>query len=219
MQHEDENIKTTQTGGRSRDADRSQQEILVAASREFSEHGLGGARIDRIAELAGINKKLIYYYFKSKDALFTAVLEATYANIRRAEGALHLTDVPPAEAIRRLTAFTWNYYVEHPEFLTLLNSENLHRARHLQVSPRVQDTNTPLIGTLAKILEQGRIDGIFRGGVDPLQLYISIASLSYFYLSNNATSTVFNRDLMTPRALGERLSHIQEVILGYLLRA
>jgi AcrR family transcriptional regulator len=204
---------------RGRDADRSRDAILAAARDEFAEHGLGGARVERIAERAALNKRLIYYYFENKDSLFSAVLEDTYLNIREAEKRLHLTDLTPADAVRKLTEFTWSYYLEHPEFLTLLNSENLHRARHLDGSARVRELNSPLVQTLAEILERGRRDGSFRGGVDPVQLYISIAGLSYFYLSNNHTlSAIFGRNLMAPKARSERLSHICDVILGYVLR-
>jgi AcrR family transcriptional regulator len=204
---------------RQRDADRSRQGLLAAARDEFAEHGLGGARVERIAERAALNKRLIYYYFENKDSLFSAVLEDTYLNIREAEKRLHLTDLTPADAVRKLTEFTWTYYLEHPEFLTLLNSENLHRARHLDGSARVRELNSPLVQTLAEILERGRRDGSFRGGVDPVQLYISIAGLSYFYLSNNHTlSAIFGRNLMSPKARSERLSHICDVILGYVLR-
>jgi AcrR family transcriptional regulator len=204
---------------RPRDADRSQQAILDAARDEFAQRGLGGARMDSIAERAGINKRLIYYYFGSKDDLFLAVLEDTYLHIREAEKQLHLTDLPPAEAVRRLTVFTWNYYLDNPQFLTLLNSENLHRASHLERSARVRELNSPLIRTLGEILERGRVEGVFRGGVDAVQLYISIAGLSYFYLSNNHTlSAIFGRNLMSPKALNERLSHVCDVILGYVMR-
>ena len=204
---------------RSRDADRSQLAILAAARDEFSRYGFAGARVDRIAENAQLNKRLIYYYFTSKDELFLAVLERTYADIRDAERALHLTDLEPAKAIRRLTEFTWEYYIAHPEFITLLNSENLHQARHLSQSARIREMNSPLIQTLGEILERGRADGVFRGGIDPVQLYISIASLSYFYLSNHHTlSAIFGRDLMAAKAHSERLSHICDVVLGYVLR-
>ena len=107
---------------RTRDADRTQHAILRAAMDEFSDKGLGGARIDAIAERAGVNKRLIYYYFGNKEALFLAVLERTYADIREAEAALHLEAVAPDEAIRKLVAFTWHHYLEHPEFITLLSS-------------------------------------------------------------------------------------------------
>lgn len=201
-----------------RDAKRSQGIILAAARDEFAEHGLGGARMDRIAERAKLNKRLIYYYFTSKDDLFLAVLEGTYADIRAAEMQLHLTDLAPAQAIRRLTEFTWNYCLQHPEFITLLNTANLHQARHLTKSERVREMNSPLIQTLGEILERGRIGGVFRGGIDPMQLYISIAGLAYFYLSNNYTlSAIFGCNLMTAKAHSERLSHMCDVILGYVL--
>ncbi len=207
------------TEERLRDADRSQNTILAAARGEFAEYGLGGARIDRIAERAGLNKRLIYYYFEDKEKLFRAVLEQAYQQIRTAERELHLLDLKPADAIRRLVEFTWNYYLEHPEFLTLLNSANLHKARHLEGAPEVRELNSPLVDMLAEIVERGRRDGSFRGGIDPVQLYVSIAGLSYFYLSNNHTlSAIFGRDLMAPKALQERVSHICDVTLGYVLR-
>ena len=204
---------------RLRDADRSQQAILDAAREEFALLGLAGARVDSIAERAGLNKRLIYYYFSSKDDLFLAVLEGAYANIREAEKELHLLDLQPAEAVRRLMEFTWNYYLEHPEFITLLNSANLHQARHLEKSKRVREMNSPVIQTLGDILERGRKEGVFRGGVDPVHLYISIAGIAYFYLSNNYTlSAIFGRNLMTRKARSERLSHMCDVILGYVLK-
>jgi len=214
-----DNKKKTTPEPRARDADRSQQIILEAARHEFSRHGLAGARVDQIAERAGVNKRLIYYYYGSKDDLFLAVLEAAYLHIREAEQKLHLRELPPAQAIRRLTEFTWDYYIANPEFLTLLNSENLHAGSHLAKSGRVREMNSPLIETLAEILERGRASGLFRGGIDALQLYVSIAGMAYFYLSNKHTlSAVFGRDLMTPKAQHERLSHMCEVVLGYVLR-
>lgn len=204
---------------RLRDADRSQATILAAARDEFAEHGLGGARMDRIALRAGLNKRLIYYYFEDKERLFQAVLEQAYGHIRQEEQGLKLLELKPADAVRRLVEFTWNYYLAHPEFLTLLNSANLHRARHLDASQQVRETNSPLIVTLGEVLERGRKDGSLRGGIDPLQLYVSIAGLAYFYLSNNYTlSAIFGRDLMARKAKNERLSHMCDVILGYILR-
>lgn len=204
---------------RQRDADRSQSTILAAARDEFADHGLGGARMERIAERAGVNKRLIYYYFEDKDRLFQAVLEQAYRQIREQERQLNLLALKPADAVRRLVEFTWDYYLAHPEFLSLLNSENLQGARHLENSRRAREMNSPLIATLGEILERGRKEGSFRGGIDPLQLYVSIAGLAYFYLSNHYTlSAIFGRDLMTAKARNERLTHMCDVILGYVLR-
>src|SRR5215216_2934340 len=192
---------------RSRDANRSQLAILTSARDEFAQRGLAGARMDSIAARAGLNKRLIYYYFGSKDDLFLAVLERTYADIRDAEQQLHLDAVEPVEAVRRLVSFTWHYYLEHPEFITLLNSENLHRAAHLKRSQRIQEMNSPLVQLLDSVLERGKRDNLFRAGINPVQLYISIAALCYFYLSNNDTlSAIFGRDLREPKAMAQRLS-------------
>src|SRR5689334_20329982 len=200
-----------------RDAGRTQGAILAAATREFARYGMGGARVDRIAARARTNKRMLYYYFGNKEALFLAVLESAYARIRAAETQLSLLDVEPVESVRRLVEFTWNYYLAHPEFLTLLNSENLHRARHLKRSRNVRAMNSPVIETLADVLARGARTKQFRNGVDALQLYISIAALSYFYLGNNHTlSAVFGRDLATARAKRERLAHMTDVVLGYL---
>ena len=125
----------------------------------------------------------------------------------------------PVESIRKLIRFTWNYFLEHPEFISLLNSENLHRASHLRRSRRARSLNSPLIETLGLVLDRGGREGVFRTGVDPLQLYISIAALCYFYLSNIHTlSSIFGRDLATAPARSARLKHMTDVVLGYLRR-
>ena len=202
---------------RSRDADRTQQEILRAAMTEFAANGFGGARIDAIAERAGVNKKLIYYYFDGKDALFLAALEQSYTDIRAAERELHLEALAPIEAIERLVAFTWRHYLAHPEFLALLNSENMLRGGHLKQSRRIRQMNSPLIDALASVLARGEASGELRAGVDPMQLYISIAGLAYFYLSNKHTlGAIFGRDLMTAPALALRLAHMTAVLTSYV---
>lgn len=198
---------------------RNQERILKAATEEFARYGLGGARVDRIAARAGANKRMLYYYYGNKEDLFLAVLEASYARIRRAELGLHLLDLDPVQGMRRLVEFTWDYYLKHPEFLTLLNSENLHRGRHLKRSRDIAAMHSPLIALLRDLLLRGERDGKFRKGVDPVQLYISIAALGYFYLSNRHTlSTIFERDLLAPKHKAERLKHMTELVLGYLAK-
>ena len=202
-----------------RDPGRTRAKILEGALQEFARYGLGGARVDRIAERAAANKRMIYYYFGSKEALFLAALEESYVQIRSAERGLDLEHRDPREALRRLVEFTWTYYLEHPEFMTLLNSENLHMGRHVRKSRRVQEMHSPLVETLGAILRRGETQGLFRAGVDPVQLYISIAGEGYFYLSNRYTlSRIFDRDLMAPRALAERSRHITQMILNALRR-
>ena len=204
-------------GATRRDPARNRGRILAAALEEFARYGLGGARVDRIAARAGANKRMLYYYFGNKEALFLAVLESRYAHIRRAEQGLRLGALDPAQGIRRLVAFTWTYYLRHPEFLTLLNSENLHRGRHLRRSRHIAAMHSPLVAMLRDLLARGVRMGEFRRGVDPVQLYISIAALGYFYLSNRHTlSTIFERDLLAGRHKAERLKHMTELVLGYL---
>jgi len=219
-------IKKPKTGGAKagkapvrvrRDPQRTRARILEAARIEFARSGLGGARVDQITARAGSNKRMIYYYFGDKEALFLATLESAYEQIRRAEQSLKLTDLAPAAGMRRLVRFTWEYYLAHPEFITLLNSENLHRARHLKQSGEIRALHSPLVAMLEDLLARGQRAGVFRRGVDAVQLYISIAALGYFYLSNNHTlSTIFGRDLMRPQALRQRLAHMTEIVLGYL---
>ncbi|KKX33287.1 TetR/AcrR family transcriptional regulator [Rhizobium sp. LC145] len=200
-----------------RDADRSKRLILEVAGLEFAEHGLGGARMARIAERANIDKKLIFYYFDNKERLYTEVLADAYAKIRKAESELHLTELDPSEAVCRLAEFTWNYYVKNPEFITFLNSENLHRARHIQTLPNIRNLNSPLVSMLGSILKRGEEEGTFKKNIDPIQLYISIAALSYFYLSNNYTlSAIFGRNLLSEEARLERLDHIKQFVLSYV---
>ena len=202
---------------RTRDADRTRERILRAAMAEFADHGFAGARMEAIAERSKVDKKLIYYYFAAKDELFLAVLEQSYADIRAAEHALHLEASDPLQAIATLVAFTWNHYLAHPEFLALLNSENVHRAGHLKRSQRARQLNSPLIEVIADVLARGEASGVLRSGIDPMQLYISIAGLAYFYLSNKHTlGAIFGKDLMAEDALAERLTHMTEVVLGYV---
>jgi AcrR family transcriptional regulator len=202
-----------------RDPERTRQTILASATAEFARYGLGGARVDRIAQRARANKRMLYYYFGDKEGLFLAALEDRYAHIRNAERGLALEHLDPREALKRLVQFTWNYFLEHPEFLTLLNSENLHQGRHVRSSKRVPQMHSTLVETLRTVLRKGEAQGLFRKGVDPVQLYISIAGEGYFYLSNRYTlSRIFGRDLMAPRALAGRARHITQMILNALRR-
>ena len=213
------NRATTAASGtpRRRDPERARLAILDAATTEFADHGFSGARVDRMALAAGLNKAMLYHYFGDKEALYLAVLERAYSDIREAEGRLELSDAAPVEAVRGLVEFTWDYFVEHPEFLSLLNTENLMRASYVKRSKTVAELQSPLVETLGAILVRGERAGVFRSRVDPVQLYWSIAGLGYFYLSNRHTLSVsFDRDLSESVALGERRAHIVDVILGYL---
>jgi AcrR family transcriptional regulator len=200
-----------------RDAERTRALLLEAAAEEFARSGLGGARVERIAEQAGVNVRMLYYYFQSKDELFLAVLESMYTVIRASEQALELDDIDPVEGVRRLVAFTWQFQTSRPEFITLLNSENLHQGVHVAKSSFVAGLHSPMLSMIQRVLERGARSGVFRCGVDPMQFYITIAALGYFFISNQYTlSAIFVRDLMAPEERAARLAHMIEVVLGYL---
>jgi AcrR family transcriptional regulator len=200
-----------------RDPERTRAAILEAATVEITANGLNGARVDEIARRSGINKRMIYYYFGDKEGLYLAVLEATYAGIRNAEVSLELANRDPVDGMRELVNFTWNYFLKHPEFLSLLATENLHRARFLKQSREIRDLHSPLIKMISGLLERGTRQKIFRSDVDPVQLYITIAALGFFYLANRHTlSTIFDRDLNSAENRAARGQHIADVVLGYL---
>jgi AcrR family transcriptional regulator len=202
-----------------RDAERTRAAILAAAVDEFAAHGLSGARVDRIAKCARANKRMLYHYFGAKEALYLAALESAYERIRGEEQKLDLDHLPPEQGVRELVAFTWRYFLAHPEFMSLLNTENLHKARHLRQSRKIRALHSPLVAALSSLLARGCREGAFRPGVDPVQLYVSIAALAYFYLSNSHTlSTIFGRDLRAKAALAERLRHITELVVASLRR-
>jgi AcrR family transcriptional regulator len=200
-----------------RDPEGMRLRILGAAKQEFAMHGLAGARVDRIAAKAGANKRMLYYHVGNKEDLYLAVLEGAYEKIRGEERTLALEHLDPPEAIKTLIDFTWNYFLRNPEFLALLNTENLARAKHLKRSTRVKSMHSPFVEMIRTVVERGVLSGDFQAAVDPVQLYISIAALSFFYLSNSATlSFIFGRDLLNKEARDERLDHMVALVLAAL---
>ena len=191
--------------------------ILEAAKQEFAAYGLAGARVDRIAAKAGANKRMLYYHVGNKEDLYLAVLEGAYEKIRSEERGLDLEQLDPLEAIKRLIDFTWTYFLRNPEFLALLNSENLARAKHLKRSTKVKSMHSPFVEMIRTVVNRGVESGCFPVAVDPVQLYISIAALSFFYLSNSATlGVIFGRDLLAREARDERLDHMVALVLAAL---
>jgi AcrR family transcriptional regulator len=202
-----------------RDPERTRAAILTAATAEITANGLTGARVDTIAERAGVNKRMLYHYFGDKQGLYLAVLEDTYAAIRTAEIKLNLTELDPVSGMRRFILFTWQYFIDHPEFLSLLGTENMNRAAYLKKSKRIRHLHAPLIGVIADLLRRGVERKVFRSNVDPVELYISIAGLGFFYMSNRHTlSTIFDEDLSAPQRLAQRGEHIVDVLFAFLKR-
>jgi AcrR family transcriptional regulator len=193
--------------------------ILAAAQHEFAAKGLSGARVNAISSRARANKRLIYYYFGSKDGLYLAVLERVYEGLRGAERKLNLDHLEPETAIRRLIEFNFDYCRKHPELISLINNENLHQARHLKKSAKVRELHSPFVRTIDDILRRGVAKGVFRPGLDPVDVYITIAAIGFFYLSNNWTlSAIFARNLSARPAIEKRKKHNIDMML-HALRA
>lgn len=199
----------------SRNPQRTHAVILEAATEEFAAHGFGGARVDAIAARAQTNKRMLYHYFGDKEGLYVAVLEATYAAIRNAEKHLDLARRDPEEGMRELALFTWRHFLAHPEFLSLLVTENLHQARYLQRSDKILAMHSHFIGELSDVLRRGEASGVFRPAVDPVSVYLTVAALGFFYLSNRHTlSTIFARKLTSQDELNAWGEHIVSVTLA-----
>jgi TetR/AcrR family transcriptional regulator len=195
----------------------TRKKLLTAARREFADSGLAGARVDEIADRAGVNKQLVYHYFGDKDALYLAVLEWVYEEIRSHERELNLEGLPPQRAIRKLIESSFDHLAAHPDFIVLLNDENRGGARHVRGSRRLEAMHSPLVSMVSKILKEGVRTGAFRRGINPLHLYISIAGLSYFFFSNTPTlSAIFGKDLASPAAKRARRKHVVDLVLQAL---
>jgi AcrR family transcriptional regulator len=200
-----------------RDAALTRERILDAATAEFADKGFSGARTDGIAAAAGANIRMLYHYFGSKEDLYLAVLERVYADIRTQERALHLDTRDPLDGMTRLIDFTFSHFARNPHFVSLILGENLVQARYLARSRHVPAMTSPLQDAIADLLERGRTAGVFRKGVDPVQLYVSMVAMSFTHLSLRYTlSTIFKRDLADPAWLAERREHARAMLLSYL---
>lgn len=201
------------------DSSAARTAILAAARAEFSAKGLTGSRVNEIAARAGVNKQLIYYYFGSKGDLYRMVLEMVYTEIRTQERGLKLGDMKPEEAMATLIGFSFDYLARHPDFIGLLNHENAQGGQHVRNSSAIRDTNSPLIDLIAKTLARGIRAKVFRRGVDPVDLYISVAGMSYFFFSNRLTlSSIFGRDLETAQAVNAYRQHVVSFAMAGLHR-
>jgi AcrR family transcriptional regulator len=197
-----------------RDPEATKARILSASKKEFARYGLGGARVDAIAAQAQSNKRMMYHYFGNKEQLFRITLEQAYGHFREAEAGLELEKEEPVAAICKLVAFIWRYFLDNPEFITLVNSENLHKARHLKNSDLITDMSRRFVARMQNLLVRGAKAGIFRNDLDPVQFNITVAAVGYYYLTNQHTgSIVFERDLMSKEALAARLDFNTKTIL------
>lgn len=202
---------------RPRDAERTKAAILKAARDEFCTNGFNGARVDAIAARARANKRLLYHYFGNKEALYLAVLLDAYQEIRRGERELRISQYDPVEAVDRIIRFTFRHFLANPWFPRLLSVENLQNAKFVKQIENLDEIRSPIVGELKEIIARGHASGVFRTDVDPMQLYISIISLCYFYVSNMKTlSVVFGRDLGEFSLIQEREAQAVQMVLDYL---
>jgi TetR/AcrR family transcriptional regulator len=202
---------------RQRDAARTRAEILAVATREFADRGYAGSRIDDIAERMRTTKRMIYYYFGSKEQLFIAVLEQAYSEIRAAEQALDVEGLDSISAIRRLAELTYDHHTAHPDFLRLVSIENIHHGQHISKSERLGTLANPVLGMISRILDRGSEDGVFRPGVDALDVHMMISSFCVFPVANRYTfRAIFGRDLLDGSRHDQYRTMVGELVVRYL---
>lgn len=202
---------------RTNDPERTKANIIQVATEEFSEVGYSGARIDRIADRMNTSKRMIYYYFGSKEGLYSAVLLEYYRNLRGAEADLRLDEKPPLEALKELMEFTFDYHAANADNVRLVMVENIHKGRHIKQMPTLEPINTSVIDTVGRICERGVKLGVIRAEVKPWDVYSSIAALSFFNVSNRYTfAAIFNHDMISPQAAAERRAAVVDMIIRYV---
>ncbi len=201
--------------GRSHDADATRADILRVAATEFAAKGLAGARIDEIAEKTRSSKRMIYYYFGSKEELYRAVLEQNYAGIREAEADRHFEDMPALDALRAHVEHTLDYHLAHPEFVRMVMNENIHQAQHLGGVEGIRDRNSRVVASMQAIIDKGTAEGVFRPGIDALELHLQISSLCFYVVSNRYTiRTIFGLDMADDAVIAHRRAAIVATILA-----
>lgn len=202
---------------RRRDAAATRQRILDAAMKEFADKGLDAARIEDIADKAGANRRMAYYYFGSKEGLYLAALEASYFQLVEVEEAIDVEAMDPIDAIEAMVAAKFEHYVKYPHYIEFVKMENLYQARHLKTSRRIAELRAPLISIIKRVLQRGEALGVLRKGVDALDLYLSICALGFFVFSNRHTlDVIFDTDVIGPKALARRRAVIVDMIKAYL---
>jgi AcrR family transcriptional regulator len=202
---------------RTRDPERTRSDLLEVATAAFAESGYSGTRVDDIAERTRTTKRMIYYYFGSKEGLYLAVLERAYRGIRETEQGLHVGELAPIEALRRIAELTYDHHLAHSEFIRLVSIENIHRGEFIQRLESLRTLNRPALGLLEGILERGRADRTLRGDVDALDVHLLISSYCFFQVSNQYTfGYLFDRDLLDPARRDHLRTMIGDVVVAWL---
>jgi AcrR family transcriptional regulator len=206
--------------GRTNDPERTKANIMEVAAAEFGEKGLAGARIDEIAAATQTSKRMIYYYFGSKEGLYLAVLEESYRRVRDIESELHLRDLEPEVALRRLVAFTFDHHLNNENYIRLVMSENINRGQYLAQSQRIQELNVPAIAAIRDLYERGLRQGVFRPGLDPVDIHASISALSFFNVSNRHTfGLIFKLDTRSTAYIAQRRESVVEMVVRFMRKS
>lgn len=209
--------KTVPVPSRTNDPARTMAEILAVATQEFAQKGLAGARIDEIAERTRTSKRMIYYYFESKEGLYLAVLEEAYRRVRAIEADLHLDDLAPEAALRRLVEFTFDHHAGNEDYIRLVMNENINRAQFLAQSKSIQGMNVPALQAIKGLYERGLADGLFRAGLTPIDIHATISALSFFNVSNRHTfGTIFKVDMNSKVANARRREQVIETVVRFV---
>lgn len=202
---------------RTNDPDRTMAEILAIASKEFADKGLTGARIDEIAAATRTSKRMIYYYFGSKEGLYLAVLESAYRRMREIESNLHLSDLEPVEALKSLVEFTYVHHQKNEDFIRLVMSENIQRGEYLSQSADIQKMNGSALATVQDIYTRGVKQGLFRSGLKALDIHSAISALSFFNVSNQHTfGLIFDQKTKAGHAETLSKNHVVQLILNFV---
>jgi AcrR family transcriptional regulator len=204
---------------RTNDPERTMAGILEVATKEFAEKGLSGARIDAIADATRTSKRMIYYYFGSKEGLYVAVLEESYRRMRQIEAELHLENLEPVEALKRLVEFTFDHHSSNEDYIRLVMNENIERGAYLAQSKSIQELNVPAIAAIRELYDRGVATGVFRKGLDPLDIHASISALTFFNVSNQHTfGLIFKDTLRAKAATAARRASITDMVVRFVLR-
>lgn len=204
---------------RTQDPDGTKRNIIEVATREFAEYGLAGARIDEIAAKTKSSKRMIYYYFGDKDGLYLSALENAYRMVREGEAKLDIDGLAPVDALSRLVEFTFDHHHEHEDFIRMVMIENIHHGQYLDRSNVIRELNVTAIDHIARIYERGVAEGVFRAGLDPVELHWQVSALCFFNVSNRATfSKIFGRDIGSEDELARLRLNTVDTIVRFVTR-
>jgi AcrR family transcriptional regulator len=204
---------------RTQDPEGTRQNIIEIASQEFALNGLSGARIDEIAAKTRASKRMIYYYFGDKEGLYLSALENAYREVREGEALLDIDGLPPLEALRRLVEFTFDHHHQHEDFIRMVMIENIHHGEYLDRSEVIRELNVAAIDRIKAIYAKGMGEGIFRSGLDPLEIHWQISALCFFNVSNRSTfSKIFGEDFGAAEKLAALRRNAVEMVLRYIVK-